>query len=162
MDDPHGLRTSPRPDEQPVQLVLEAGRAVLLDAHADLEGEAVLRSGILDRYIALMTHPALVARTALREAVDAESEADFYGWFDPHGNPASEDAPEAHYRFDVAAFAQSLRDQWRTDGCVLAELRRDDSRRGYVAIQVTVRAPLGAVREVEALSAWRLEPLPAV
>jgi len=134
---------------------------VLLDAHADLEGEAVQRSGILDPYIALMTDPALVAHTALREAVDAESEADFYGWFDRHGNPADEDAPEAHYRFDVAAFSRSLRVQWRTDGCVMAELRRDDSRRGYVAIQVTIRAPLGALREVEtgSLFPWRLEPV---
>ena len=160
MDDPHQLRVSDRPDETPVELVLEVGRAVLLgvgDAH---EVAAVHGSGALTRYLSLMTHPDLIDHTALRRLIEAESEDAFYAWFAPDGSRAGADDGHGDYRFDVEAYAETLRLQWQTDGCIVAETRRDDETRGYVTVGVVVRLPLGAVRRAaaDAVSGWSLRP----
>lgn len=162
MRDPHDLCASSYRDDLPVQVVLEAGRAVLCDADLDTVGEAVIASGILDQYVTLMTHPLLVAQTTLRQAVEAESEDLFYGWFDAQGKRVDAAASEAHYTFDLAAYGESLRTHWRTDGCIETELRRYDARRGFVEIIASVGLPLGAVRQVRdaGFDAWRIERKP--
>jgi len=161
MKDPKGLIASDRPDDVRVHLVLESGRTVLLESSPDLEAKVVEASRIIDRYVALMTHPAFLDETPVRHVIDGESDDLFYGWFDDEGNPAPVEGQSAHYRFDVDAYGQSLRSHWRTDGCVVAELRRDDSHRGYVEVKVTVPVSLGSVRRLEVgmFSSWRLESL---
>ena len=149
-----------------MDLVLEVGRAVRLGGPGEHVAAAVHASGVLTRYVSLMTHPDLVDHTALRHRIEAESEDAFYGWFAADGSPVGADDGHGDYRFDVAAYGETLRAQWRSDGCVVAETRRDDETRGYVTIRVTVRASLGAVRRAaaEALDGWTLAfagpPLP--